>query len=371
MMRVARFLPDLDFVLLCLALIAGGASAADRSVPVALAALVVLAGSGLARGRRLQRARRESAAAEQELLETRAIARLLGENASEIVLRTDASGMITYASPAVAQHGRIKPEALLGASLPSLFNATKADDVARLHDLAIHGKSDGQWHEFRAGAALRGPDADGGWFELRVHPLIDEAGGHHGAVAILRNIDERKTFEQRLAEAGLTDPLTGLANRRAFIAMLQHCLDGQAQDAPNVGCIAMFDLDHFKQINDQFGQEVGDRVLVLFAGLARAQVRGEDMVARVGGEMFGVLLPQASPEQAEAVCQRILSTFSDQARVVGNAIVRTSASGGVARMARSADAAMRAAEIALYTAKAKGRDRLELETRKRSPGARW
>lgn len=371
-MLTSRF-PHPDSLLLGLALVAAGGSLAERWVPGMVGAAVVAGGSGLVLSRRLRRDRLGHAATEHALAEARAIERLLGESTSEIVLRTDATGVLTYVSPAIAHHGGCLPEALVGTPLMALFASPRADAVARLHDLAIAGRSDGQWHEFRAAPALRAADGSGGWFDVRVHPLIDEAGRNHGAVAILRNIDERKTFEQRLAEAGLTDPLTGLANRRAFVAMLQHCLDAVPPDAPSgaAGCIAMFDLDHFKTINDRFGQDVGDRVLVLFAGLARAQVRSEDMVARVGGEMFGVLLPNAGLDQAEAVCQRILTSFSDQARAVGGAIVRTSASGGVARMVGNADASMRAAEIALYTAKAKGRDRLELATRRRHPGSRW
>lgn len=356
-----------DALLVTASLAAAVVPTVDHSAMAALAGGLVLVSGGIVHTRRLRRERAIRQNAERELAETRAIARMLGENSSEIVLRTDCHGTITYASPAVAHQGRrARPERLVGTPLVALFKATRADDIAHLHDLAVSGRSDGQWHEFRAVPLLRGEDAEGGWFELRVPPLIDDHGGNQGAVAILRNIDERKTYEQRLAEAGLTDPLTGLANRRAFLAMLQHCLDTQGG-----GCIAMFDLDHFKQINDQFGHEVGDRVLVLFANIARAQVRGEDMVARVGGEMFGVLLPQASSEQAEAVCERILRSFSDQARAVGDAIVRTSASGGVARIAGSTDAAMRAAEVALYTAKAKGRDRLELAMRRHAPGSRW
>jgi len=298
-----------------------------------------------------------------ELREARALYELLAENTSDIVLKTNEDGFITYASPAVGRYGDEEPIDLIGRHLTDMIHATHAGAVMALHEAAIAGQPDSQWSECVVSTG-DGAEAGSGdrWFEVQIHSLFDDNGRVYGAVSILRNIDERKALEEQLFEAGLTDPLTGLSNRRAFIAMLQYHIDEQAG-----GCLAMFDLDHFKAINDQYGHAVGDRVLILFGSVARSLVRSEDMVARIGGEKFGVLLPRVSAEQAEVVCSRILSTFSGTTRVVGDAIVRTTASGGVSRIAGSADETMRSADLALYTAKAKGRDRLEMASR---PGAR-
>ncbi|MDF8334106.1 sensor domain-containing diguanylate cyclase [Novosphingobium cyanobacteriorum] len=308
-------------------------------------------------------------AVEEALAETQALYRLLAENATEVVLRTDTSGMIAYASPAMARQGGTVPESLIGRHLTDIVHPTHAGQVMGLHeDAIVGGETQERWAEFVAGGALKPVDPEGRdhWFEIQIHPLLQEDGRITGAVALIRNIDERKAFEEQLFEAGLTDPLTGLSNRRAFVAMLQHHLDQGAQ-----GCLALFDLDHFKAINDQYGHEVGDKVLTIFAQLARSQVRQEDMVARIGGEKFAVILPRSTPEQAEQVCGRILTTFSGTTRVVGEAIVRTTASAGVAHIAGSADETMKVADLALYTAKAKGRDRLEVASRTRSGGRRW
>lgn len=316
----------------------------------------------------VQRASRARDAAQlsrrdQELHEAQALYELLADNMSDIVLKSDEQGIVTYASPAVSRYGIGHPAELIGQPVQDLIHATHAETVTALHKAAIAGRPDVEWHECVV-QAVDGParTAIDRWFEIRIHSLHDEDGRVSGAVSILRNIEERKAFEERLFEAGLTDPLTGLSNRRAFIAMLQHHIEEGAG-----GCLALFDLDHFKAINDQYGHAVGDKVLILFAGLARGMVRSEDMVARIGGEKFGVLLPRASADQAEAVCGRILTTFSGTTRVVGDAIVRTTASGGVARISGSADTTMRSADLALYTAKAKGRDRLEMAVR---PGTR-
>lgn len=344
---------------------------------VALAALFGLALAAFAAVRLRVRARALAGrrALDRDLEETRALYRLLAENATEVVLRTAVDGRIAYASPAIARHSRADARDFAGHSLADIVDPSYTRMVMGLHEAAIHGAGDaGRWGEFVATGLLvqgSGEEQDGTgkdrWFEIQVHPLQGEDGQVYGAVSILRNIDERKRFQEQLFEAALTDPLTGLSNRRAFVAMLQHYVE-----EGNGGCLAMFDLDHFKAINDQYGHAVGDKVLMIFAELARSQVRSEDMVARIGGEKFAVVLPRASADQAEQVCSRILTTYSGTTRVIGDAIVRTTASAGVARMSGSADDTMRTADLALFTAKAKGRDRLEMASRLRGIGGkRW
>ncbi|WP_264425225.1 diguanylate cyclase domain-containing protein [Novosphingobium sp. KCTC 2891] len=320
-------------------------------------AVIVLCAQPLARNI-AQRGRLELA-----LRESRALYRLLAENTTEVVLKTDADGFVTYVSPAAERCGHWSERDLLGHHVLERVHASHKGQVSALFDAAIDGGDAAAWTEY---VALTG-DGSECWFEVQAHGLIDEHGHVYGAVAILRDIAERKAFEEQLFEAGLTDPLTGLSNRRAFIAMLQHHLDDQAG-----GCVAMFDLDHFRAINDRHGHQVGDKVLILFGSLARSLVRAEDTVARMGGEKFGILLPRASPDQAEMVCQRILSSFSGTTRAIGDSIIRTTASAGVARLSGTADDAMRSADLALYTAKAKGRDRLEMAPRLRpSQQPRW
>ncbi|MGQ4828129.1 GGDEF domain-containing protein, partial [Enterococcus faecalis] len=84
-----------------------------------------------------------------------------------------------------------------------------------------------------------------------------------------------------------TDPLTGLANRRAFVEALEAHV-GQKRS----GCLAIIDIDHFKQVNDRHGHAAGDRVLQAFGEVARSTLRSSDMVARIGGEEFAVILPE-------------------------------------------------------------------------------
>lgn len=313
-------------------------------------AVIVLCAQPLARNI-AERGRLELA-----LREARALYRLLAENTTEIVLKTDADGFVTYVSPAAERSGVWRVGDLMGRHLLELVHAPFKGQVATQLDAAIEQGAAGRWSEF---LAVVGQDGEL-WFEMKIQSLIDDNAYVYGSVAIMRSIAERKAFEDQLYEAGLTDALTGLSNRRAFMAVLQHHLDEQAG-----GCMALLDLDHFRTINDRYGHAVGDRVLILFGNLARSLVRQEDTVARIGGEKFGILLPRASPEQAELVCQRILSSFSGTTRAIGDAIIRASASAGVSPISGTPDDAMKSADLALYTAKAKGRDRLEMAPRLR------
>ncbi|WP_443026408.1 GGDEF domain-containing protein [Sphingomonas sp. FARSPH] len=151
----------------------------------------------------------------------------------------------------------------------------------------------------------------------------------------------------------ITDPLTGLANRRSFERCCERHLAGGGG-----GAIATFDIDLFKQVNDRHGHAAGDLVLKRFAALAKGMVREGDVVARLGGEEFAVLLPRANSEQALAVCDRLRDATQKMAVSVGGATIRITVSGGIAPLSAdtSLDATMAVADAALYSAKRAGRN---------------
>lgn len=320
--------------------------------------------AGLAASVWLQmRAATRRRALEHRLREVEHAYGLLAVHAGEIVFTLDANGCITFASPAAARGGVWSGQDLAGRRLLDLVHSSCQPQVRALLDEADTPTGQARRVE------LTVPDSAGTqhWFEMRIGTHAGDDAGVHDVVAILRPIAERKAIEARLREAGMTDPLTGLCNRGAFMARLQRHLDTVGD-----GCIALFDLDHFRAINDRHGHAVGDQVLVFVAQVMRDLVRRTDTVARLGGEKFGLLLPHATPEQGEMVCRRILRSLSDAPRPVGAAIVRVSASAGVGRLGGSLDDALREADVALHLAKAKGRDRLELAPRLRpARPSRW
>ncbi|WP_153011535.1 GGDEF domain-containing protein, partial [Type-D symbiont of Plautia stali] len=107
-----------------------------------------------------------------------------------------------------------------------------------------------------------------------------------------------------LSDEAMTDPLTGLCNRRGFTLMADRFSDDAAQ------CVIAIDIDHFKKINDWYGHDAGDAVLVSLAGLLRQACRTGDVVSRFGGEEFILLLPQTSVEDAARTAERIRDVVS-------------------------------------------------------------
>ena len=109
----------------------------------------------------------------------------------------------------------------------------------------------------------------------------------------------------------------------------------------------------------RFGQNAGDDLLVAFAGLLRAMTRSEDIISRVSGERFGVIMPGLLPDEAAAACGPIVETFAEAGRAALGGSFAVSISVGIAGIAVSADSTVRHAELALFLAKAKGRSRIE------------
>lgn len=284
--------------------------------------------------------------------ESRALYRLLAEQTTDVILKTDRDGFIQHASPAFERMGFACDGLLIGPHILDLVNPNFTDAVQSAFAAAIDGRDDGEWVEFLAMA--RGERER--WFEIRVQSLRDDGGEIYGAVSVMRSVEERRVYEERLFAAEMTDPLTGLTNRRAFVAMLGHLVDRGVG-----GCLAIFDIDHFKSINMQFGQSVGDDVLVVFADFLRTVMRAQDIISRIGGESIGVLLPGAPPDRAEAICARILLSLSEIRQSAGAGSFSVTASAGVARIGNSLDDTIRRAELALFIAKAKGRNRLEMD----------
>ncbi len=157
-------------------------------------------------------------------------------------------------------------------------------------------------------------------------------------------------------EAALRDPLTGLGNRRAFQAALTAALarpDGEV-------ALILLDLDRFKHVNDSFGHPVGDALLRLVAERLRTSLRAADTLVRLGGDEFAILLPRA--DGAEALAERLVDLVSRPYLVEGH-LANIGASIGIARApmdAREAGLLLRRADLALYAAKAAGRQQFAL-----------
>lgn len=160
----------------------------------------------------------------------------------------------------------------------------------------------------------------------------------------------------------VTDELTGLANRRSFRETLEIELS-RAERFDNSLSLVVADLDDFKRVNDQYGHQVGDDVLRAFADVLRGRIRSVDLAARLGGEEFAVLLPETDLEGAEALAENLRAAVAELAVPVDSTDVHVTASFGVAGFPQthSADELMTSADLALYSAKRQGKNRVVTE----------
>ena len=178
---------------------------------------------------------------------------------------------------------------------------------------------------------------------------------------IMRDISERREASEQHRLATACDHLTGIANRRAFFEAAEREMARRKQ-SPRPLSLVMFDADHFKVVNDTYGHPAGDAVLCHLAKLLMSTFRQVDIVARVGGEEFAVLLPSTDLQTALKIANRLRENVASQVVEVDGVKIRYTVSGGVASMDDSIsglDALMKRADQALYQAKASGRNRIQ------------
>ncbi|MGB8005109.1 MAG: GGDEF domain-containing protein [Gaiellaceae bacterium] len=161
----------------------------------------------------------------------------------------------------------------------------------------------------------------------------------------------------------ITDDLTGLVNRRRFLGALQAEIERARRFGSDL-TVVLADLDDFKRVNDAFGHHAGDEVLRSFADLVRSHVRDVDVPGRLGGEEFAILLPETGSADAASVAERMRHSLSIVPILLADEqTARVTASFGVAQLTdeQTGDDLMRAADAALYRAKAQGKNRVAIE----------
>ncbi|WP_440109590.1 GGDEF domain-containing protein [Acidovorax sp. BL-A-41-H1] len=180
--------------------------------------------------------------------------------------------------------------------------------------------------------------------------------------ALQEEIARSAELQAELRRQATTDPLTGLPNRREFDRCFARDAARADRDASPL-CVAVFDLDHFKAVNDQYGHGAGDEVLRRVAQIARDCFRSVDSLGRIGGEEFAVLLPGAMAHDAAVVAQRFVDRLANTPIEHGGFTIHVTATVGVAerKPGESAlDTMLHRADAALYEGKHAGRNRVEM-----------
>jgi diguanylate cyclase (GGDEF)-like protein len=260
------------------------------------------------------------------------------------------------------------PRALLPVILNVIAEATGARGGQLVHDGEEVGWVGEVGHARSALEFDLSPGGEAGQTILVLHPppggfsaetrRLGEWLSSQAAIAL-----ENARLHDVVQRQAITDELTGLVNRRRFLA----ALEAEVVRARRLGgplSVVLADLDDFKPINDRFGHHAGDAVLVGFAGVIREHVRDVDVAGRLGGEEFALLLPETDLRGAQAGAERLRRSLAEQELALADGHVhRVTASFGVAQLApgQSGDELLRAADAALYRAKAGGKNRVSLD----------
>jgi len=182
------------------------------------------------------------------------------------------------------------------------------------------------------------------------------------SVAFILLAMAKERTELRHRTAAMVDPLTGIANRRAFLHDAEE-LTKRHLAKPRPTAVLLIDLDHFKSINDRFGHALGDRVLEVFTDAARQSFRSSDLIGRLGGEEFAAIMHDISHEKAVAMAERLRERFAQSAQEVDGRPVCATVSIGIVicqEAALDVPELLAQADQALYFAKENGRNRVEV-----------
>jgi diguanylate cyclase (GGDEF)-like protein/PAS domain S-box-containing protein len=292
--------------------------------------------------------------AEEALRRSEERFRSLLQNASDIVAIIDAEHRIRYISPTVERVLGYRPDDVLGVNA---LAAVHPDDQARVAALLDEELERPDNHPV---VELRMRHHEGSWRYLEVIAtnLIDDPS-IGGVVVNVRDITERKHFEQELAYQAFYDQLTGLPNRALFVDRLRHALARAARRNDRLA-VLFFDLDRFKVINDSLGHQAGDELLAAAARRLTGILRSSDTLARFGGDEFTVLVEDLTHSSgATGIADRIIETLRQPFTLAGHEVVVSASIGIVISTPAHTEPAdlLREADIALYQAKGSGRAR--------------
>ena len=285
--------------------------------------------------------------------------RAIIDNLQDVYYRTNMQGIIEFVSPSVESVFGYSVDELIGKNISDLYAPPykREDFINALNEAG--GKLKG--YEFK----MINKDGEPHWRSANSQLIITD-GVTTGIEGTINDINNLKSHQERYQLMALHDPLTNLPNRRYLIEILQKVI-AQNIRRRQMGALLFIDLDNFKPVNDRYGHDVGDLLLIEIAQRFKAIVREEDTVARVGGDEFVIILSilsngiESSRDESLAIADKLLQVAAQAFHLGGSArSIAISASIGIALFPSEGvgtDQLLKQADEAMYTAKASTKNR--------------
>jgi diguanylate cyclase (GGDEF)-like protein/PAS domain S-box-containing protein len=279
------------------------------------------------------------------------------ERSSDLIGLLDRDGVVTWASPSTREILGNPPEMIVGLSVGDLVLPEDRDRVVEAVQLVQTGVQVRIEYRVRtlAGKVI--------WLETTANSLLDDPDVA-SIITFSRDVTERHRTDELMAHRAAHDALTGLLNRSELVITLEAALSDMRSSGEPL-TVAFLDLDGFKAVNDDHGHAVGDQVLRVVADVLIDEVRSNDAIARLGGDEFVVVLRGAGLPAALQISDRVRRRLHEPMVLDGaSGPVELSISTGLAAAsyADTVDSLLHEADVALYEAKRRGRDRVEISS---------
>jgi diguanylate cyclase (GGDEF)-like protein/PAS domain S-box-containing protein len=296
----------------------------------------------------------EQRAAQAELEKSKADLKSIFDKLPDVLYRTDMNGIIVMISPSCFDIIGYRPEEMLGTALSDYYYVREDRQDVVQAALDSGGKAT------QIEAKLKHKNGAIIWFSANVSVHFDPDGKPGYIEGVARDVSVRRQMEEQLVALSRTDELTGASNRRYFLDKSEDVICMMKRYQRPVSMM-IADLDNFKSINDNYGHRAGDLALKAFAEICRGEIRESDIFGRLGGEEFGLMLPETTIQEAQVLAERILNaTNALEIRLDGQAIRFTVSIGLIELDAddTSLNKVIHRADLAMYQAKAQGRNRI-------------
>lgn len=309
-------------------------------------------------------------AVELQLSEEKEKAQVTLQSIGDAVLTVDAAGQVEYLNPVAEELTGWTTIEATGRPVAEIFHILNESTRLPIDSPIIRCLQEGRTVELTEPTLLVNRRLQEISIQDSAAPIRDRSGRLLGAVMVFHDVSQERRLQRALTYQATHDQLTGLINRREFENCLGEALQA-ARENEDLGHVLMYlDLDQFKVVNDTCGHEAGDRLLKQVTGVVQTRIRTTDVLARLGGDEFGVLLMDCTLETAQRIAEGLRQAIRDFRFVWQDRVMKVGVSIGIAEVNGRADtlgAVMSAADVACYSAKDSGRDRVQTYRQGRAP----